>query len=665
MTAMLRLIFGLVAISLVAGVAQHREGNRIAAGIYSNAAGVANQLAADWAKIAVTGRDVTVSGTAPDDAARDAVANAVAEARGVRLVNLTAGLLPHQSPYLWSLSRQGGEIALSGSLPTQAARRNLIEIFEKLLPGAKWSDQTRLATGAPDNLPALQEFAAAALAQLASGVVTASDKTLRIEGKAASPEAFAALTALLAKAPAGAQIASPQIVPAAASPYVFSAASADKSLKLNGFAPSLAEHGALLAALTSKFAGFSIEDGLRIARPAAPEEQWVEHRSILLNALALLSEGSLTLSDGTVSVKGIAPTAFERDQVLAALAKPPAGLKTGEIAIALPEPPAVDNLLPPPVSPAEPDFGAPPAPAAIEPAKPVESLFPPLLSPAEPSFDDVEIAAPPSATKPVESLFPPLLPPAEPRFDDVATTPAAPQPLNAIWSARRDSAKLTLAGTKNEALRAIAGRLFSADPIDDRTSAGQTLPIPLVETLELGLDYLARLEEGTLAAESTGVSLTGKAPSQAVRDEIVTALANAPAGAMKIAAHIVAPPPPPPHPCQSQISEAEKTGVLNFDSGKTTLAAGSDVELQAIVEVLKHCETAKVEISGHTDNQGDAKSNQRLSEARALTVLNWLAKAGIAQERLSAVGFGDTRPLASNDTPEGKAKNRRIEFKLY
>jgi hypothetical protein len=69
-------------------------------------------------------------------------------------------------------------------------------------------------------------------------------------------------------------------------------------------------------------------------------------------------------------------------------------------------------------------------------------------------------------------------------------------------------------------------------------------------------------------------------------------------------------------------------------------------------------------VEGHTDNVGSDESNQRLSEARARAAKEWLIAAGIDESRVFAVGYGESRPIASNDTPEGRAQNRRIEFRL-
>jgi outer membrane protein OmpA-like peptidoglycan-associated protein len=71
----------------------------------------------------------------------------------------------------------------------------------------------------------------------------------------------------------------------------------------------------------------------------------------------------------------------------------------------------------------------------------------------------------------------------------------------------------------------------------------------------------------------------------------------------------------------------------------------------------------KLEVQGHTDNVGGADYNQKLSEARANTVVNWLKAKGITADRLSARGYGLTKPIADNGSDEGRAKNRRVELK--
>jgi outer membrane protein OmpA-like peptidoglycan-associated protein/YHS domain-containing protein len=107
--------------------------------------------------------------------------------------------------------------------------------------------------------------------------------------------------------------------------------------------------------------------------------------------------------------------------------------------------------------------------------------------------------------------------------------------------------------------------------------------------------------------------------------------------------------------------------VLNnifFDFDKALLRPDSKPELARVVDVLKNNPGMKIEISGHTDNKGSAAYNQKLSEARAKSVIDFLISTGIDKSRLTYKGYGFTKPVASNETEEGRQLNRRIEFKV-
>lgn len=107
--------------------------------------------------------------------------------------------------------------------------------------------------------------------------------------------------------------------------------------------------------------------------------------------------------------------------------------------------------------------------------------------------------------------------------------------------------------------------------------------------------------------------------------------------------------------------------VLNnvfFESSKWDLLPSSKAELNKLATLLTMNANVRVEIGGHTDNVGNDESNQLLSENRAKSVVEYLVKQGVAAERLSAKGYGETVPIESNDTEQGRAKNRRTEFKI-
>jgi outer membrane protein OmpA-like peptidoglycan-associated protein/tetratricopeptide (TPR) repeat protein len=101
-----------------------------------------------------------------------------------------------------------------------------------------------------------------------------------------------------------------------------------------------------------------------------------------------------------------------------------------------------------------------------------------------------------------------------------------------------------------------------------------------------------------------------------------------------------------------------------FDTGKSTIRVESNAELDRLVQLMNDVPSLKIELSGHTDNTGSATSNQQLSQDRAQAVVNYLVSKGISASRLTAKGYGSDRPVASNDTAEGRQENRRTEFEI-
>ncbi|MFT3768516.1 MAG: OmpA family protein [Minicystis sp.] len=116
-----------------------------------------------------------------------------------------------------------------------------------------------------------------------------------------------------------------------------------------------------------------------------------------------------------------------------------------------------------------------------------------------------------------------------------------------------------------------------------------------------------------------------------------------------------------------RVSEAEIFILeqVQFDTGKSTIKKVSDPLLDEVAGVLKeHPEITKIEVQGHTDNRGGAAMNKALSNARAKEVMKALIKRGIDKNRLTAKGYGEEKPIASNDTDEGRQKNRRVQFTI-
>ncbi len=113
-----------------------------------------------------------------------------------------------------------------------------------------------------------------------------------------------------------------------------------------------------------------------------------------------------------------------------------------------------------------------------------------------------------------------------------------------------------------------------------------------------------------------------------------------------------------------EIGEEIKLNYILFETGKATLTPVSYPELDLVVQFLSKNKNVKIEIAGHTDNIGSDKDNLNLSQARAQTVADYFILQGINKKRMIVKGYGKTKPIASNDTEEGRQHNRRVMFTI-
>jgi OOP family OmpA-OmpF porin len=104
------------------------------------------------------------------------------------------------------------------------------------------------------------------------------------------------------------------------------------------------------------------------------------------------------------------------------------------------------------------------------------------------------------------------------------------------------------------------------------------------------------------------------------------------------------------------------TTGIKFDVNKATIKPESMGTINYVVKMMTDHPELKFSVEGHTDSDGEDAANQKLSEARSKSVLEAMVKLGISGDRLASLGHGESKPMAGNDTPEGKAQNRRVEF---
>jgi len=135
------------------------------------------------------------------------------------------------------------------------------------------------------------------------------------------------------------------------------------------------------------------------------------------------------------------------------------------------------------------------------------------------------------------------------------------------------------------------------------------------------------------------------------------------------------PPPPPPEPAvvvEEEVVVVEEEVVVekivlrgvNFDFDKSEIRPDASVILDEVVSLLSGAPDVQVRVEGYTDATGPDAYNQGLSERRAASVRKYLAEHGIAASRLTSAGFGESKPISTNDTREGRALNRRVELQV-
>lgn len=246
-------------------------------------------------------------------------------------------------------------------------------------------------------------------------------------------------------------------------------------------------------------------------------------------------------------------------------------------------------------------------------------------------------------------------------------------PPSYVFDASKDAGKLTLSGNypddgTHSSILDAAKSLFFGEEIIDQLTASPGAPSGFGNAAIAGLNALSRLAKGAFSLSNTDAKLSGDALYDRAVASIQSDFAAAmPDGFKSEPAQITvtsAEPAIDASNCQSTLNAMLSKSKINFETGKTQISRVSSGLLDLIVATIGRCPGNAVEVSGHTDSSGDETANLILSEQRAKAVVTYLTNAGISPDRLTAIGLGSARPIAPNDTDEGKALNRRIEFSV-
>jgi OOP family OmpA-OmpF porin len=362
-----------------------------------------------------------------------------------------------------------------------------------------------------------------------------------------------------------------------ARPYLWSAERDVARVTLGGSSPLPASKGKLLEAARAALGGVEVVDQMQLARGAPP--RFDNAALLLVDQIAKLKDGKITVSDTKVSLSGMARDLGGREAIAAALKNLPEGFA---------------------------------------------------------------VAA-----------------------NDVKAPPY-------VFQAYKDPVALTLTLTGyvpdnnvHAAIAAAAGRKFFSEKVVDNLKASIGAPTSFVNAVVPALGALSRFSTGTLVVTDREVKLSGDALYDAAVAQIRASLARDFPQGWQVKADISVKPaaaPVDPTVCQQLFSELLAKGKIRFESGRATIDPDSAGLLDRLIEIAMRCPTADIEIAGHTDADGEDAFNQALSEKRAQAVLDYLVKAGLPASRFTATGYGSSQPVASNDTDEGKAQNRRIDF---
>ena len=218
----------------------------------------------------------------------------------------------------------------------------------------------------------------------------------------------------------------------------------------------------------------------------------------------------------------------------------------------------------------------------------------------------------------------------------------------------------------DEATRAaVLGRLrelYGAANVVDRLEVGGVVPPPNWSEYMAKLfgSNLKQVRKGQLSVNGTQIAIRGNVPNEALRQQVVSDMATALNPTYSIDNALVV----DTGDAQSVLDDTLSNRVIEFESGSATLTPRGVAILDEMVGAIKKIGAPRLQVVGHTDSSGSRLANIGLSLARAGTVRNYLIERGIPAAALSAVGSGPDHPVASNDTAEGRAKNRRIEFRL-
>ncbi|KAA0912222.1 OmpA family protein [Aquicoccus porphyridii] len=212
---------------------------------------------------------------------------------------------------------------------------------------------------------------------------------------------------------------------------------------------------------------------------------------------------------------------------------------------------------------------------------------------------------------------------------------------------------------------------FGSDVVHNSARIDDSLPRGWAVRVLAGIEALAQLSNGAVTVSPDRIVVRGNTGNSDASAGISRLLSDKLGEASRFTIDVTyqeqldpVASVPTPEECGAQIEAVQAERKISFEPGSDTIDAGARKTLDDIADILKKCGPIRLEIAGHTDSQGREVMNQQLSQARAQSVLNGLRERRVLTSTFTAVGYGETQPIADNGTEEGREANRRIEFRV-
>jgi len=720
----LRWLWGLIPVVMVSWIAMLGEHQRIENDLTQRVKDLFQRQKLEWAAPSFSGRDAILTGDSSEDDDQRKAFEVARSTWGVRTVIDKTKLLDEEKSYILSAVLRDDKVRLSGFAPSEATRRAVVASAKAAFPGKPVDDALKLARGAPKGDAWINgvNFGLKQLAGLKSGKVDLEALNLVVEGEAIDQTAFRSVKGSLANAmPANVRLKSEKVVAPLAKPYLWSAKAQGNQLLIAGHVPSDRQREEVVGLAKRLYPRLTVVDRMQLA--SGEPREWTRATSTALNEMVALEAPAAELKDSELKIAGVAPDqgylggirqALRRDlpgsvklvdqlKFREPVIKPVSPFTTGvevqaqsvivsgyapseaarktlleAVAARLPGKRVVDRLQ---IADGAPQGWVGCAQAGLQGLGKVGGGRMQMTDRALVLTGATESAAISTAV------------PSEVRSAagaacdaDVRIALNVPAEPALTWSARNAGGELVLDGevpdaTTKASLAASAARLFPSARVVDRMRIAGVQPGRWPGVAESGLAMLGRLVTGEVRISGPELAIAGEATESGIVDAVKAQLANATGkdyrsrDAITVKAAAAAPVAPAVDPdaqrkaqqaliaqCQASLAAAVKEGSINFKRASADIEASSYPTLDKLARIATTCPDARIEVGGHTDAEGTPERNQRLSDRRAQSVLAYLNKAGVDSSRLSAAGYGETRPVAPNDTAENRAKNRRIEF---